>query len=447
MKYLKKHIPNKYYQFWSATLENIYLDARLKIINRNFIREKDQTKKFYLNQKRYEFITQKLKNKKAQGQKIRVCFFVIFDFSWSYKPVYEEMLKDELFDPFIVVIPDTSRGKENLDFYFNQTFSSLSNKYQNVLKGYSIESGDFFDYSAKTDLVCFPNSYRFMSNKLFEIEHFLNKNVLTFYVNYSFSVTTWFRETLKDDAYNYFWKIFIPTFSHLNEFKNNHLLKGSNAVVSGYSKMDALAKEKIVQRKRKVIIIAPHHTVTDWKFLHISNFLQYSDLFLELPEMYPEIDFVFRPHPLLYVQLIKPEIWGEEKTRKYFEKISSYKNMIYSQGGEYFNLFANSDGMIHDCGSFLAEYLFTDKPVCYLLKDKISIDRWFIDIGKKCLHHCYQAYGKKDIINFIEKVIISGKDPMKKERLAFSNSDLKINYPDVSSKIITLLKNDLNDEV
>lgn len=445
MRYLIKLISNKFYLFWSVKLEDLYLDARIKIINLSFKREKNQTKKFHLNQKRYEFIIKKLKNKTARGRKIRVCFFVVYDFSWAYRPIYEEMLKDELFDPFIVVIPDTSRGKENLEFYFNQAFVSLSKKYRNVRKGYSDETGDFFDFSEKTDLVCFPNSYKYMSNYRFEIEHFLNKNVLTFYVHYSFSVTKWFRERLRDEVCNYFWKIFSPTVAHLEEYKKYQLIKGDNVVVSGYAKMDGLAKEKekTIKYKRKMIIIAPHHTVVDWKFLQISNFLQYSDLFLKLPEMYPEVDFVFRPHPLLKVQLSKPEIWGEQKTAAYFEKMSSFDNVIYSEGGEYFSLFANSDGMIHDCGSFLAEYLFTEKPACYLLKDRQAIKKWFIKIGEECIEHCYQAYSEKNIIDFIDNVIISEKDDLKESRLNFVNSNLKVNYPIVAKKIIETLRQNL----
>jgi len=285
-----------------------------------------------------------------------------------------------------------------------------------------------------------------MTDKRFEIEHFLGKEVLSFYVNYSFSVTTWFRETLKHPAYNLFWKVFIPTFSHLDELKKYQAIKGKNASVVGYSKMDRLAKERMIERKRKKIIIAPHHTVIDWKFLKISNFLQYSDLFIRLPELYPDIDFVFRPHPLLMVQLNKPDVWGEDKTKKYMEKITSYKNVVYSEGGDYLNLFANSDGIIHDCGSFLAEYLFTEKPACYLLKDKKSIDMWFIDIGKKCIEQCYQAFSEKDIINFIEKVIINGDDPLKEDRVTFVESELKINYPNVSKEILSLIKKELKND-
>lgn len=433
--------------FGAFGLKALFGMLRLKKIAFDIKREKNQNKKFELNQQRNRIVINKIKSRLSSGKKIRVCFFVVFDFSWSYRPIFEEMLKDDLFDPFIVVIPDISRGKENLKFYFSQAYSSLSKKYKNVVKGYSIKTGRFIEYSDKTDIICLPNSYSGMTDKRFEIEHFLDKAVLSFYVNYSFSVTTWFSETLKHPAYNFFWKVFIPTFSHLEEFKKYQAIKGKNATVVGYSKMDRLAKEKIIERKRKKIIIAPHHTVIDWKFLKISNFLQYYDLFLKLPELYPDIDFVFRPHPLLIAQLKKTDVWGEERTTRYFEKITSYKNVVYSEGGDYLNLFANSDGIIHDCGSFLAEYLFTEKPACYLLKDKKSIDTWFIDIGKKCIEHCYQAFSEKDIIDFIENVILKGHDQLKNSRVSFVESELKVNYPNVSKEILTIIKNELKNEI
>lgn len=426
--------------------EDGYLDNKVKRIAADINQEPDQGKKFLLNQERQKYILKKLKKKIDSGEKIRVCFFVVFDFAWAYKPIYEAMLKDKTFDPFIVVIPDISRGKENLNFYFSQAYTSLSKKYQKVFKGYSVETEEFFDFSQKVDLICFPNTYENMTNYRFEIDYFLDKSVLPFYVNYSFSVTTWFRKTLQDPAYSYFWKVFIPTASHLEEFQKHQPIKGKNAVVAGYCKMDRLAEQKIREREGKRIIIAPHHTITDWKFLQISNFLKYSAFFLRLPELYPEIDFVFRPHPLLVVQLKKPEIWGEAKTKDYLAKLTAFKNVTYSEGGDYLNLFSNSDGIIHDCGSFLAEYLFTEKPACYLLKDEQS-KNWFIEIGKKCLDHCYQAYSEKEIINFIEKVIIKAEDPLKKKRVDFVNSDLKINYPFVTQQILAFLKKGLRDGV
>lgn len=389
-------------------------------------------------QHNFKYVIEKLKGRIRNGEKIRVCFFVMFDSAFAARPLFEEMMKDDLFDPFIVVIPDTSRGIEHMEFSFNQAYESLSKKYQNVFKGY--ENDKFYDFSKQIDMACFPTPYTGMTYKYFEVEHFQDEGVLLIYINYAYPVVKFAREIISLPTNDYFWKIFIENKNYIAELKKYQSLKGKNAVVAGYCKMDGLANQEIIQRKRKKIIIAPHHTISDWKLLQISNFLKYQEFFLQLPKLYPDIDFVFRPHPLLIVQLKKTEFWGEEKTKQYFNRLENYPNVMYSNGGEYFDIFANSDGMIHDCGSFLAEYLFTEKPACYLLENKKSIKEWFLPIGKKCLDCCYLAYSEKDIINYLENVIIKGDDIIKKERATFVNSELKINYPKSSEFILNYIK-------
>lgn len=196
--------------------------------------------------------------------------------------------------------------------------------------------------------------------------------------------------------------------------------------------MDKLASIKCKNKTRKQILLCPHHTINS-KELDLSNFLTYSDLFLELPKLYPEIDFIFRPHPLLKYNLTK--YCGESKTNKYYDQIVAYSNAIYNNSEDYLETFANSDAMIHDCGSFTTEYLFTGKPCCYMLKDSDDINKIFLPMGQKCLDNYYKAFNKDDILNFIDNVVIKGIDPMKNQRDQFLK-ELRLNYPNVAQIIV-----------
>ena len=215
-------------------------------------------------------------------------------------------------------------------------------------------------------------------------------------------------------------------------------MKAKNAYISGYVKTDNFSELRKKERKHKTIIIAPHHSIHEFGLC--SRFLQYAEFFLELPEKYPNIDFILRPHPLLRNTLNSPEFWGEEKTNQYFKKITSYPNLKYDAASDYYQTFINSDGIIHDCGSFLPEYLFAGNPCCYLLKNKESINKYFNELGKECLKQYYQAYNEHDIINYIENIVLAGKDSKKNEREHFVNTILKVNYPHVSETIVSYLK-------
>ena len=192
------------------------------------------------------------------------------------------------------------------------------------------------------------------------------------------------------DNYNYIWKVFLETNINYEEYKKYGRCDAENSVVVGYAKMDRYAKYQHLQpNERKKIILAPHYSVNENtnRLLMLSNFEKYADLFLELPTKYPEIDFIFRPHPVLFTTLRKENFWGEKKVEDYIGKMISHKNIVYSTEGDYLEIFANSDGIIQDSGSFLVEYFYTGKPCCYMLKTKKDIKNKFNTLGIKCLEH------------------------------------------------------------
>ena len=64
-----------------------------------------------------------------------------------------------------------------------------------------------------------------------------------------------------------------------------------------------------------------------------------------IPAMFPEVDFVFRPHPLLFPRLSSPSKWGESKAAGYLEAMSAFPNVEIETGGDYFATFASSDAL------------------------------------------------------------------------------------------------------
>lgn len=386
-----------------------------------------------------------LKNKIKNNQKIKVGFFVVFDSVFSARPLYEKMLEDDLFEPSLIVIPDVCHGDDHTHELMNKTYNTLSKKYEKVIMSYNKDSNSFVDYSDELDLVCSATPYDIMTHEYYTMNYLKDKGILLFHINYAYMGKVKYEETIfKINSYKMFWKIFIENSMVQDFLSETQDLESLNTVVTGYCKMDELSKCKKVINDRKKIIIAPHHTVRKWKNgLELSNFLKYADFFLELPKLYPEIDFVFRPHPLLFINLRKRDSWGEKRTEKYLFDIQSNKNLIYSDGGEYFNIFASSDALIHDCGSFLPEYFYTDSPQYYILKDKHSIDKEFLPSGKQILENVYKGFSKKDILNFIDNVVIRKNDHMKQSRLDFANKHIKVNYPNVSDIIIKYIKEEL----
>ena len=265
----------------------------------------------------------------------------------------------------------------------------------------------------------------------------INSGILPAIVNYGYFRSKFDRKLISSSSYSMYWKIFVENSYNLQEYKDFQIINGENCVLTGYCKMDLYESCKSKEKDRKVIMIAPHHSVQGGynDILSLSNFYKYADFFLELPKQYPDIDFIFRPHPALFFCLEQENFWGKEKVANYINKIKSFKNVRYSDGENYLDDFAESDALIQDCGSFLVDYFYTQKPQCYMLKNVEQIEDTFSNFGKFCLDNVYKAFSKEDIINFIDEVVINEDDSMKEKRENFAKYEVMINYPNVSSVI------------
>ncbi len=376
--------------------------------------------------------------------KIKVAFLNLFNGVFPFQAVFEKMLTDEAFDPWIIVIPNISRTQEYQREKYFEAYSGLSATYGNrVLHGFDWSKGSMLELGDSYQIVCFSNPYDSLVHAFHRSTYFLNQNVLTVYANYGFPALRFWTEVIHSDFYNHMWKVCIETESNLQYLKEQEAIKGKNGYVTGYMKMDSLANHVPAVKERKKILICPHHTVWGWETLNISNFLQYADLFIELPKRFPQIDFVFRPHPLLFDNLISHSIWTQEEINDYLGRLQQNPNIVYDKSSDYFQTFADSDAMIHDCGSFIAEYLYTEKPCCYMMRSPEQTKATLLPLGVQCIEQYYPALNAQDIIDFIQHVVIEGNDPMKAKREAFSREVLKQYYPNAADRLIRLLKEEL----
>ncbi|OQC12253.1 MAG: CDP-Glycerol:Poly(glycerophosphate) glycerophosphotransferase [Firmicutes bacterium ADurb.Bin080] len=385
------------------------------------------------------------KIKAIRKQKIiKVGFIVIFKSTFPTRTVFEVMRRSTLFDPYIIVVPNIFSSRKTQDEVFEDTYNTFKTEYgERVIPGYNSKNNEYLDIGNEFSILFFANPYKHLVHKYHDLNYFLDKNVLPVYANYGFAAIKFWDEIINMDFYNSVWKVCIENNSNYEYMKKQQAIKGVNSIVTGYLKMDLLANEKIITKTRPVVLICPHHTVYGWKKLNISNFLRYSDFFAKLPQQYPSIDFVFRPHPLLFSNLESHKIWSSKTIENYIAKMKSFSNVIYDTSDNYFDKFINSDAMIHDCGSFIAEYLYTEKPCCYLMKSKEETYSGLLPFGQKCMDYHYHALCETEIIKFLDEVVLGGKDPVKKSREDFVRNELKVNYPHAAHSFVEYIAKQL----
>lgn len=377
----------------------------------------------------------KVENKiKSSGRKtLNFAAYVMYDTDFGIDRMFREMIDDYRWNPMIVIIPDVLRGKENQLDVYKKTYLFFRNKYgqEYVVKGWNPKTNHFYDYLDNFDVVYYSNPYDAMAHKVHRIEYARKKDVLPFYITYGYEIGREpTLERLNSFALNSLWRVFTDTRYSYDDYKRYQIIKGDNVVLSGYTKMDnfdVIPKKNI----RKKILITSHHTVS-MKSLPLSNFLKYYGLFLKLPELFPDYDFVFRPHPLLFVTLRNNGIWSQNQIDNYISDLKSC-GIEYSNGGEYFELFNECDAIINDCGSFTIEWLFTGKPGCFIKNSKLKKSQLTSLMYNALSQYCI-VHNESEIIDFLHR--IKDIDTLNCKMNSWVSKNIAINYPNASKYVI-----------
>lgn len=372
---------------------------------------------------RHQQALQELKDRST----VRVVFIVLNPDIWKYELVYRLLEQDDRFEPTVVICPATNLADEDSIFsLMNQAFHSFSDNGYNTVRSFNEETGSFLDIKSELqpDIVFFTNPYGYTKH-LYQIKNFLN--TLTCYVQYSF---------IMEDADHFYnkvfhsllWKAFYETQLHKEQAVKYSLNKASNVEITGYPGTDMLIYGKRTEngvwknsnKNLKRIIWAPHWSVVPRRNGRpsASNFLSIADFMMKLASRYQDqIQIAFKPHPYLKRILYDLDEWGKEKTDAFYEKWASLDNGQL-ETGNYTELFNDSDAMILDSISFIAEYLHCGKPSLFL-KSTVDMNVRFNKFGNLALDHHYHGFEKDDIVKFIDRVILNGEDPMKPRRDRF----------------------------
>ena len=387
----------------------------------------------------------KIKYKAVTKKQLKIGFFVVYDASWGARPLFERLINNPKFDVKIVVCPDIARGIENCNFVLEKTFKSLVDLYgdDKVLFCKNKETGEFLKFDNQFDLFFLAYPYNGLTYKYYKPSYLLKKFKLIVFNDYGYQSGLMIDYMLmKTPEYNCFWKFCVDNEEYKKIAKKEMYTKGRNVIVTGNCKMDLFKRyEQKKGSSRKTVMIAPHHSINkNDGWINLSNFIRLASFFKQLPILYPSVDFIFRPHPMLLTALKKDDVWGEKKVEDYMKELLSFPNVVYSENGIYFGDFQKSDALIDDCGSFLAEYFYTKKPQCYILNKESDINKDNSQFRKEFLENVYIAYTENDIIRFLDNVVLGGNDVMKDLRYSFAENTVMYNYPNVSEAIENYLE-------
>lgn len=355
-------------------------------------------------------------------KKINIVFYASSLAMWRYQHLYEKISVHPHFKTTIVILPTIySREQQKQDA--KRLISFFTKKNIPYVLGQN-EKGESINIKKvlSPDIIFYPQPYVNFYEKPHKFYFYMDR--LLCYYPYAFWTNNgyWSYNLL---FHNLAWKLFYSTELHKKDAYHIAYNKGRNVEVVGYPTADDfLYREHIdfwkhQESKKKRVIWAPHFTISSGGFLSQSNFLWMADFMLEIAVKYfNDIQFTFKPHPRLYSELCKSDVWGIKKTDEYYNKWATMQN-TQIETGEFVDLFMTSDAMVHDSGSFSVEYLYANKPVMYIAKDFEEQLKKCSEFGEMAMRQQYLGSKQEDIIRFIENIVLGGDDYMAVERKEF----------------------------
>ncbi len=149
----------------------------------------------------------------------------------------------------------------------------------------------------------------------------------------------------------------------------DHLLRLANEGVGEWPIAAPKTGGSQLGGRRFRVVWAPHHS-HDSSWLNFGVFAEMHQQMLELAQRHREIDFVLRPHPMLFGTLVDRGLLTEQQLADWRSDWEDLPNTVIHTAGDYATLFKATDLMLTDGISFLGEYpLVTGRPTVFLEKD------------------------------------------------------------------------------
>lgn len=436
-----------------ATQEKHHADIAKKLDEYNFanrlfvlhedyceIREKYENHKNALNNRigqyhlNHKIKLEHLRKKVENRDRIKVYFMVHDSAVFGASSIYFSMEKSTLFDPYIYVVSRRDVNYRDFleDVYRDVTF--FEQRGFKVICGYDSDGTPKDLHNLEIDILFFdlPKLHGMAKSFYNRLEH-LNWEYLTCYIPYGLNMVDSFYYHYHLEAIRESWRYFADCKSDYKRCLADSDFNGFNTVFCGYPKFDDynIQEGRFIPSKidngKPIVIYAPHHS------LGVSNNFATFDLYwktiFEFVKRHKEINYVFKPHPLLKYQIAARSKSGNisitiDDYNKYLDDWNNLENGIVYETGEYIELFKRSKCMITDCGSFIGEYLPSTHPCIYILnpRKKNQLDA-YTSVGRNILETYYIVEDRHNLESTMNQIILKDEDPKYEERVACLNRE------------------------
>lgn len=381
-----------YYELLNYVNKNIYLDLLKKVHKQNV-------------------------NDLRKRKKIRIAFQAAILSTWIGDDIVWKFIQDNRFDVKVIITWQMNLDRKLELGLLEEHFKKSGLPY--CIADGNVKPSDF-------DIIFYTSPY------LFNLYEWKDTDVplstLACYLPYGIFVAKIESMLYNQFLHNITWKKYALTMADYMMSEKYCNIGTYGMKYSGYPKLDKLFQNNIPNTfrwKKKSdknplkIIYAPHHSINEEPF-H-STFIENGKWFLDYAKQHQDTtSWVFKPHPCLRLSAVKNGMFNTvEEFDSYCDEWDSLPNaQVLSK--DYMECFQTSDCMIFDSMSFMAEYMYVDKPALFLKREGSKLN----EFGDVLLDAMLSANGDDyiKIEEFIKRNVFA--DPKKGKRNKIFNDIL-----------------------
>jgi len=346
----------------------------------------------------------KIAQKEKTKGKIKVGFIVQMPEIWDKQlPVYEAMLADEMFDPYLIVVPSFDLALNTFKEYGEELefFRSLYPD-EKIILAYSDEK--WIDLKElKLNYIFYQRCWENYLPECYTTKTVI-KHSKTCYIPYCFHGLNVKKTYYSSSFFYYLYMMFCCSNEQLTEFPKR---SGQKSIFLGFPSIENISNG--LELKYNNILWTPRWT--DDSEFGGSTFFQYMYSITDIKRDFPSSKLVLRPHPLTFQNAIRLKKLTESEIDDYKLKLSEM-GIIFDNNKLIEESFLNTDILITDFSSVLMSFFLTGKPIIYCATiDNVD----FTDSFKDIIECSYIAKSWNDVMKYVSQ-LLNGEDPLKDKR-------------------------------
>ncbi len=144
-----------------------------------------------------------------------------------------------------------------------------------------------------------------------------------------------------------------------------------------------------------------------------SNFFRYKDFLLQYAQEHPDVDMLFRPHPMAFDNFIRTGLMTRTEVDAYIAACNAHSNTSIDAEKKYGATLWQSSVLITDVSAIIVEYFATGKPIIFC-PTKHCVSTYLSHFNAIC-ECCYVANNQEEIAGYL-RLLQRGEDPMAGKR-------------------------------